>query len=160
MLFDFQKFCIKKALECGKFALFEDCGLGKTFQQLEWAYHVAEKIEKPVLILAPLGVVPQTIQEGIKFGYKIEELGLTAFDQDLGKGIYITNYDNIDNIDCGLFGGVVLDVICSAVVYALKNRAESAARSYAVNGEHRVSGKIDGSRGGSSSILVEILKRA
>lgn len=72
-LFDFQKYCIKRALECGKFALFEDCGLGKTFQQLEWSHHVSKKINKPVLILAPLGVVPQTIQQGLKFGYKIEE---------------------------------------------------------------------------------------
>lgn len=108
-LFDFQKYCIKRALECGKFALFEDCGLGKTFQQLEWAHHVSERLNKPVLILAPLGVVPQTIHEGAKFGYLVNELGLTAFDQDLQKGIYITNYDNIDNIDCNLFGGIVLD---------------------------------------------------
>lgn len=28
-LFDFQKFCVKKALKAGKYALFEDCGLGK-----------------------------------------------------------------------------------------------------------------------------------
>lgn len=35
-LFDFQKYCVKRALEAGKFALFEDCGLGKTIQQLEW----------------------------------------------------------------------------------------------------------------------------
>ena len=66
-LFDFQKYCVKRALKVGKFALFEDCGLGKTLQQMEWAKHVSENTNKPVLILAPLGVVPQTIQEGIKF---------------------------------------------------------------------------------------------
>ena len=36
-LFPFQKFVVKRALKCGKYAIFEDCGLGKTFQQLEWA---------------------------------------------------------------------------------------------------------------------------
>lgn len=109
MLFDFQKYCVKRALQAGKFALFEDCGLGKTIQQLEWAKQVCTKTNKPVLILAPLGVVPQTIKEGDKFGYKVNEVSLTVFDQDLAEGIYITNYDNLDNIDTYLFGGVVLD---------------------------------------------------
>jgi hypothetical protein len=62
-----------------------------------------------VLILAPLGVVPQTIKEGEKFGYVVKELGVAVFDQDLEKGIYITNYDNLENIDTFLFSGVVLD---------------------------------------------------
>lgn len=109
ILFDFQKYCVRKALQVGKYALFEDCGLGKTLQQLEWAKKVIEKIDKPVLILAPLGVVPQTILEGVKFGYNVTELGLTVFDQDLTPGIYITNYENLDNIDAHLFGGIVLD---------------------------------------------------
>ena len=108
-LFDFQKYCVKRALEAGKFALFEDCGLGKTIQQLEWSQKVVERINKPVLILAPLAVINQTIKEGEKFGYSVKEIGLTVFDQDLAAGIYITNYDNMENIDAYLFGGVVLD---------------------------------------------------
>ena len=28
-LFPFQKYCVKRALQAGKFAMFEDCGLGK-----------------------------------------------------------------------------------------------------------------------------------
>lgn len=108
-LFQFQKYCVKRACKAGKFAMFEDCGLGKTLQQLEWAYQVQKHINQPVLILAPLGVIGQTIHEGVKFGYKVNEIGLTVFDQDLQAGIYITNYDNIDNIDTYLFGGVVLD---------------------------------------------------
>lgn len=108
-LFDFQKYCVKRALAVGKFALFEDCGLGKTIQQLEWADKVCKHINRPVLILAPLAVISQTIKEGEKFGYKVSELGCTIFDQDLATGIYITNYDNMENIDACLFGGVVLD---------------------------------------------------
>lgn len=108
-LFPFQKYCVKRAVKAGRFAMFEDCGLGKTLQQLEWAYQVQKHINQPVLILAPLGVIGQTIQEGVKFGYEVKEMGLTVFDQDLKAGIYITNYDNMDNIDSYLFGGVVLD---------------------------------------------------
>ena len=105
-LFDFQKFCVKRALAAGKFALFEDCGLGKTIQQLEWSKKVAEHTGKPVLILAPLAVVSQTIKEGEKFGYKV-----TDCDEMKGAdvGIYITNYDNLPNVDVSLFSGIVLD---------------------------------------------------
>lgn len=109
MLFPFQKYCVRRALKAGRFAMFEDCGLGKTIQQLEWADKVQKHIDKPVLILAPLGVIGQTIKEGAKFGYEVIELGVTVFDQDLKSGIYITNYDNMENIDAYLFGGIVLD---------------------------------------------------
>lgn len=109
VLFPFQRYCVQRALQAGRFAMFEDCGLGKTIQQLEWSDKVQEYIDKPVLILAPLGVIGQTIKEGAKFGYTVTELGLTVFDQDLKAGIYITNYDNMENIDACLFGGVVLD---------------------------------------------------
>lgn len=68
-LFPFQRYCVKRALSAGRFAMFEDCGLGKTFQQLEWAYQVMRHVNRPVLILAPLGVVGQTVQEGAHFGY-------------------------------------------------------------------------------------------
>ena len=66
-LFDFQRFCVKRALKRGKYALFESCGLGKTIQQLEWANQVNKHTGKPVLVLAPLSVSLQTIDEGKKF---------------------------------------------------------------------------------------------
>ena len=108
-LFPFQKYCVKRALSAGKFALFEDCGLGKTIQQLEWGQKVSEHIDKPVLILAPLAVISQTIKEGEKFGYVVTEIGETQFGQDLDTGIYITNYDNMEHIDAYMFGGIILD---------------------------------------------------
>lgn len=108
-LFDFQKYCVRRALASGRFALFEDCGLGKTVQQLEWSRHVSKHTDKPVLILAPLGVISQTIEEGVKFGFDVAEIESTEFEKVLDTGIYITNYDNLDNIHAGLFGGVVLD---------------------------------------------------
>ena len=108
-LFPFQKYCVKRALAAGKFALFEDCGLGKTIQQLEWGQKVCERIDRPILILAPLAVISQTIKEGEKFGYQVTELSETQFSEDLDTGIYITNYDNMEHIDAYHFGGVVLD---------------------------------------------------
>lgn len=34
-MFDFQKFIVKRALKAGKYAIFADCGLGKTLMQLD-----------------------------------------------------------------------------------------------------------------------------
>jgi DNA modification methylase len=104
-LFPFQRFIVHKALKAGRYAIFADCGLGKTLMQLEWANQVAKNTSKPVLILAPLAVSGQTIQEGAKFGIEIQKLGKDYSSQ----GIYITNYEQIENIECTEFSGVVLD---------------------------------------------------
>jgi len=96
LLKDFQKFGVKTALFKGKFAFFFDCGLGKTFCQLEWAKQVSIKTKKKVLILAPLAIVEQTKNESIKFGIDID-----VFD--------ITNYDQLKNTDTSIYSGVVLD---------------------------------------------------
>lgn len=107
-LFPFQKYCVKRALAVGKFALFEDCGLGKTIQQLEWAQKVFERTSQPVLILAPLAVISQTIKEGEKFGYTVR--GYDELPINLDEcGIYITNYDNLSNVEVSAFVGIVLD---------------------------------------------------
>ena len=120
MLFDFQKFCVKRALETGKFALFEDCGLGKTIQQLEWAKQIITRCDVSVLILAPLAVIGQTIKEGLKFGYVVKEIN--SMDDYNDNNIYITNYDNLDNIDVSFFGGVILDESSILKNYAGKTR--------------------------------------
>lgn len=108
-LFPFQRYCVKRALEVGKFALFEDCGLGKTVQQLEWAQKVVEHTSQPVLILAPLAVISQTIKEGQKFGYKVmdyEDMRPNNLDE---CAIFITNYDNLPNVETEMFIGIILD---------------------------------------------------
>jgi hypothetical protein len=107
VLFDFQKYCTKKALRAGRFALFEDCGLGKTLQQLEWCAKICKKEKSPVLILAPLAVTGQTICEARKFGYDVERLD--ADNSRVLPKIYITNYEQLDNVDASLFIGVALD---------------------------------------------------
>ena len=53
-LFPFKHDIVRWALRKGRAAIFADCGLGKTPMQLEWARHVVEKTNKPVLIVAPL----------------------------------------------------------------------------------------------------------
>lgn len=95
-MFPFQKFIVKRALKAGKYAIFADCGLGKTLMQLEWANQVSLYTNKPVLILAPLAVKGQTIKEAGKFGVSMDM-------------IHINNYEQLDNIDCSVYSGIVLD---------------------------------------------------
>lgn len=104
LLFPFQKHCVKRALKCGKYALFENTGLGKTVQQLEWARQIAMRYGGAIIIIAPIAVVGQTIEEGRKFGYDVHRVG-----ESTGPGIYITNYDQIPNLAVSDYIGVVLD---------------------------------------------------
>lgn len=108
-LFDWQQHVVRIALKAGKFALFEDCGLGKSGQQIIWADEVAKKTKKPVLILCPLAVAAQTVAEGEKFGVIVTHIREA---EELGKkGIFITNYDRLEKFAhlIGALGGVVLD---------------------------------------------------
>lgn len=109
LLFEFQKYCVQRALKSGKFALFESCGLGKTLQQLEWADKVSRHTNSSVLILAPLAVVAQTIKEGEKFGYKVADYEKIKPGQNEEYRIFITNYDNLENVSIDYFSGIVLD---------------------------------------------------
>lgn len=102
-LFEFQKHIVIIALKKGRYAIFANCGLGKTLMQLEWAYHVSKYTGRPVLILCPLAVAKQTISEGKKFG--IDVVKYTGGNDP----VQITNYEQLENIDCSIFSGVVLD---------------------------------------------------
>ena len=104
LLFPFQRHCVRRALKCGKYALFENTGLGKTVQQLEWSSQIVRHFGGKVVVIAPLAVVGQTIEEGNKFGYTVHRVG-----DSTENGIYITNYDQIPNICISDYIGVVLD---------------------------------------------------
>lgn len=104
ILFPFQKYIVKKALSHGRFAIFSECGTGKTLMQLEWAKHVVSNTNEPVLILCPLAVGLQTIEEGKKLNLSVSKL----FESESPDKIYITNYEQIENIN-QQFVGIVLD---------------------------------------------------
>jgi len=106
LLFPFQRDIVRWALRRGRAAIFADCGLGKTPMQLEWAHHVSEHTDRPVLILAPLAVSQQTAREGAKFG-----IGVTvcASQDGVRSGINITNYEKLHHFDPSVLSGIVLD---------------------------------------------------
>lgn len=106
-LFPFQSDIVRWALRLGRAAVFADCGLGKTFMQLEWARHVHEYTDRPVLIVAPLAVSGQTIQEGKKIGLDVEYCRLQA--DANGVVDNITNYEMLAKFSMRNYGGLVVD---------------------------------------------------
>jgi len=102
ILHDWQNAVTRWAVERGRAALFEDCGLGKTFQQVEWARLVADR----ALIVAPLSVARQTVREAARIDVDVT---YTREHPAAGDGLWITNYEMLDRIDCSDFQAVVLD---------------------------------------------------
>jgi hypothetical protein len=121
MLFDFQKDIVQWACKKGKAALFEDCGLGKSPQQLEWGRQVHEHTGGDVLILAPLAVSKQTKREGDKFGI---EVNICRTQDDVRPGINITNYEMLHHFNPEHFTGIVLDESSILKNYSGKMRNE------------------------------------
>lgn len=103
-LFDFQKYCNQLAIKHGRFALFSDCGTGKTFMGIEWCWQVYKHTNNPLIILAPLAVTDQTIAEGVQFGYDIQYAKKGSL-----HPIQITNYEQLDNINQDDYCGIWLD---------------------------------------------------
>ena len=101
-LFPFQRDVVSWALRRGRTAIFADCGLGKSFMQLEWARHLPGE----VLILAPLAVAQQTVAEATRFGIRAAYATRPA---DITASITVTNYERVEAFDLSQFCGVVLD---------------------------------------------------
>lgn len=102
--FDFQQSLIEWSVEHGRSALFEDCGLGKTLQQLAWAENVHRHTNRPVLLLTPLAVTAQTVREAEKFGIEA-----VRSDGKPGRGITVTNYEKLHHFDPSDYAGAVCD---------------------------------------------------
>lgn len=105
-LFDFQNDLVAWALRRGRAALFASTGLGKTRMQVDWAHAVHDFTELPVLIVAPLAVAQQTVEEAEDIGVKVT---LCRSQADTRGGINITNYDRLHLFSPVGLGGIVLD---------------------------------------------------
>ena len=104
-LFDFQQALVEWAIRKGRAAIFADCGLGKTPMQLVWAENVRRVTGKPVLIVTPLAVAWQTIDEAHKFGME------AAYSRDGSQQgpLTVTNYERLHLFDRADYAGVVCD---------------------------------------------------
>lgn len=103
-LMDHQRYLVRWACAKGRAAIFADTGLGKSRTMCEWARHVANHTGGRVIILSPLAVAAQTVNEASRI-----DLALEYCRQDTGAQFTITNYEMIDNFDMTQFAGIVLD---------------------------------------------------
>lgn len=104
-LFGFQTALVEWAVRQGRAAIFADCGLGKTPMQLVWAENVRAHTGKPVLIVTPIAVGAQTVDEAAKFHIE----AAVSRDGKVASGITITNYERLHLFDRSDYGGVVCD---------------------------------------------------
>lgn len=134
-LFDYQGPIVRWALKRGKAAIFAQTGLGKTIMQLAWADKVAKHTGCPVLVLAPLAVSNQTIEEGAKYGIHVDKA-----DPDMpmiGKGIVITNYEQLHKFNADDFNGIVIDE--SSILKGMDGRRRKEITGFAQNIPYRLS---------------------
>lgn len=103
-LYDFQRDLVTWATRKGRAALFADCGLGKTPMQLVWAENVVRYTNGRVLIVTPLAVAHQTVEEAQKFGIEAARSS-----QGPAGPITITNYERLHHFNPADFSGVVCD---------------------------------------------------
>lgn len=106
MLFGWQRDLVRWAVRRGKACLFEGCGCGKTFQQIEWARLVHQHTNGDILILAPLAVTHQTVEEAAKLGVVVRYCRNKS---EVQNGLTIANYEMLDAFDPSRFVGIVLD---------------------------------------------------
>ena len=114
-MFDYQRDITSMAVAKQQFAVFADCGLGKTAIMLDFARHAHHCTGKAVLIVSPLMVVRQTAAEHARFyphdaPIHVVQANSLAEWMRHPSGVAITNYDAInESIPWADIGGMVLD---------------------------------------------------
>ena len=101
ILYPFQSAIVQWAIKRGRSAIFADCGLGKTMMQLEWARQSGSR----VLIVAPLNVAEQTIEEAQKLNIEVSRVH-EPINSDC---IQITNYQKLHHFIGHPYDAIVLD---------------------------------------------------
>lgn len=105
-MFDYQRYVCEYAIKKGRCAVFLDTGLGKTLIELTIAKNYIQFTNKPVLIITPLAVAFQFIEEAEKFGFDDIEY---SKDGRYKSKIVICNYERLSHFNCYDFDCVILD---------------------------------------------------
>lgn len=123
--FDFQNYIIEKAILKGRIGTFADTGLGKTLMSLAMAYNVVLKTNKRVLILTPLAVAFQFIDEANDIG--IDDIEYSK-DGTFSKKIVICNYERLHYFNSNDFECVILDE--SSILKNFKGQIKNQITSF------------------------------
>jgi len=130
--FDFQAEIIQRAIKKGRIAAFVDTGLGKTLMQLSIAQNIVQHTNKPVLILTPLAVAFQFLDEAAKIG--IDDIEYSK-DGSFSKKIVISNYERLHYFDSKDFVGAILDE--SSILKNFDGKIKNQVNSFVKKIDHR-----------------------
>lgn len=108
-LFEFQKDVVQVGLSKGRYAAFEECGLGKTFQEVEFARLSHEEHRERTLTLTPLAVAFQTIDEAAKLGVELAYCRSQEEADRASTPHIVANYEMVKEFDPRRFKTIVLD---------------------------------------------------
>ena len=133
----FQSAITAWALRRGRAAIFADTGLGKTRMQLAWADHIVRETGRSALILAPLCVAQQTVQEGERIGIEAQYVRAQSPLNAMKAGIYITNYEMLDKFNLADYGAIVLDE--SSILKSIAGKTRKALIAAAQDVQYRLS---------------------
>lgn len=122
--FDFQNAIISKAVRKGRIGVFADTGLGKTLIQLAIAKNVVLKTNGRVLILTPLAVAFQFIDEAARIG--VDDIAHSK-DGNLTAKITVCNYERLHLLNPDDFQCVMLDESSILKNFAGKTRDDVVA---------------------------------
>ncbi len=104
--FGFQETIIAKAVKKGRMGMFADTGLGKTLMQLAIAQNIVIKTNGRVLILTPLAVAFQFVDEAKRIGVPDVVHSKTG---DINGKIIVCNYERLHLLNPNDFECVMLD---------------------------------------------------
>ena len=122
--FDFQAHIITKAIKKGRIGVFADTGLGKTLIQVAIAENVVRKTNGRVLILTPLAVAFQFIDEATRIG--VDDIAHSK-DGTITKKITVCNYERLHLLNPEDFECVMLDESSILKNFAGKTRDQIVA---------------------------------
>lgn len=122
------------ACKRGRAALFEDCGLMKTGQEVMWADQVQKHTQQPVLMLAPWMVAEQTQDEARRL-WDVQ-VKICASPSDVTSGINITNYEKLHKFSPAGFAGIVADE--SGILKAFDGKTRNQVIEFSRNIPYRL----------------------
>lgn len=122
--FDFQQHIITKAVQKGRVGVFADTGLGKTMIQLAVAENVVRHTNKRVLILTPLAVAFQFVDEAYRIG--VDDIRHTK-DGTGNSRITVCNYERLHLLNPEDYVCVMLDESSILKNFAGKTRDQIVA---------------------------------
>lgn len=151
-MFGFQRVCVQWALRKGRSALWHDTGMGKTVQELEWSRVAAEQTNGRALIVAPLAVAYQTVEQGKRFGIPVTYA--KTQDEAVTVGLTITNYERLSAFDPDYYGALCIDE--SGILKSL----DSVTRGKLVEFGRHIPYRLAGTATPAPNDLVELANHA